>query len=207
MYPSGAVNTAGSARRKRKFQESNKSNQKAGENLDKKGSLKKRTWVKAGQSQLNERLGEVKSATTQDREEAYRTVQEGTGTGRVERERGKEKRDKPNGTAAEAAVQTRQTLANLANLAPTSPASSVSRKLELSASTMGQESARVYSVYSSLFRRTNPPTPLYWLVALAPWSGSPETTSGKLKENRLSPPKIIAIARCSLLFQLSIAVV
>ena len=54
MYPSGAVNTAGSARRKRKFQESNKSNQKVGENLDKKGSLKKRTWVKAGQSQLNE---------------------------------------------------------------------------------------------------------------------------------------------------------
>jgi hypothetical protein len=48
MYPSGTVNTAGSARRKRKFQESNKSNQKVGENLEKKRELEKGLGARPG---------------------------------------------------------------------------------------------------------------------------------------------------------------
>ena len=84
---------------------------------------------------------------------------------------------------------------DLADLASTSPACSVSRKLEPSASAIGQESARVYSSSFSLFEFI--PLPVH-AALLVGGSRTLERLSRndlwEIKENRLSQPKIIAIA-------------
>ena len=83
----------------------------------------------------------------------------------------------------------------MVDLAPTSAACSVSRKLEPSASAMGQESARVYSSLFSLFDFI--PLPVHAALLVGGYHTLERLSRNDLweiKENTLSQPKVIAIA-------------